>query len=479
MAHRHLMAVCVVCLLCADHLPCRLHVLAKDTNDVNIFSSDLERAKEMQGIPSANEFISLENDLYDRRKDKHRQKRHVGGHHETHHHHEHEVIEEMPEVTKNHIQRLFDFYNGDGSSLSVAGFERMMQNLRLKNLFNEQKSETCVNQNEFLEKMSHNHEHEHEHEEEEEEDHHDHNHSDIKISKDNMLSICPILLYFASVPNSTCLESSNFNLSIKPTNADNLVEMEDRGVVWLYSTLAIFLVSLCGLFGIAVIPIMDMHIYHHALQFLVALAVGTLAGDALLHLMPHAMMKLHEGQDMHQTMMSRGLAAMIAIVFFYFFERFLVMITEWRQRKEKRDKPSSRVRVMRDQETLTLNGAAPTCKHKYSSYPYCYDEITTETKDDHHEHQHIVEDSSAPNQQLITTQNETKKINGMINDPSNDIDNTTLTLSTSLDDGSIESNALCNNNKLQTIGNSVSLINSTAKNNHESIQEENYTIILR
>lgn len=26
------------------------------------------------------------------------------------------------------------------------------------------------------------------------------------------------------------------------------------------------------------------------------------------------------------------------------------------------------------------------CKHKYSSYPYCYGEITTETRDNHHEH---------------------------------------------------------------------------------------------
>lgn len=465
MAQRHFVAVCVVCLLCAEHLPCRLHVMATDAA-INIITSDLEKTYEVQGIPSASDNIPLDNDLYDRRKDKlkHRQKRHAP------HDHSHDITEELPQVTKIHIEKLFNYFSSDNESMNKGGFENMLKNLNLKDLFNNKK-DVCVKQDDFLEKMTH-----HKHDEHDEhEDHHDH-HSDIKITSDNLLSICPILLYYASHPTSnSCLESSNFNLSI--AEGESLINMEDRGDVWLYSTLAVFLVSLCGLFGIAVIPIMDMHIYHHALQFLVALAVGTLAGDALLHLMPHAMMPLYVGQDMHKTMMYRGLAAMAAIVFFYFFERFLVMITEWRQRKEKRDKKSSRVRVMRDNDTASLNGAATTtCKHKYSSYPYCYDEITMETKDDHHEHQHInnlnAEDSAL---HLITSQSELKKPNG--HDISNEIDNNTLTLSTSVEDASIESNALVNNNKMQPT-NPLSINNSHMKN-IDAMPEESYTIILR
>ena len=57
--------------------------------------------------------------------------------------------------------------------------------------------------------------------------------------------------------------------------------------VWGLSILAVIIISLVGLLGVAVIPIMQKVFYNHLLQFLVALAVGALSGDAMLHLIPH------------------------------------------------------------------------------------------------------------------------------------------------------------------------------------------------
>jgi zinc transporter 10 len=57
--------------------------------------------------------------------------------------------------------------------------------------------------------------------------------------------------------------------------------------VWGFSCLSVVVISLVGLLGVAVIPIMQKVFYNHLLQFLVALAVGALSGDALLHLIPH------------------------------------------------------------------------------------------------------------------------------------------------------------------------------------------------
>lgn len=45
--------------------------------------------------------------------------------------------------------------------------------------------------------------------------------------------------------------------------------------------------SMCGLFGAILIPIMQAILFQQLLNFLVAMAMGTLAGDALLHLLPH------------------------------------------------------------------------------------------------------------------------------------------------------------------------------------------------
>lgn len=488
MAHRHLMAVCVVCLLCAEHLPCKEHVLTPSSNIKNLVNN-------VQSVsPAADIRIPTRTAddpriyLYDKRKDKTkdadgvaitRRKRHAE--HELHHH------TETPEATKIYIKKLFSQYsNRNHNSMNVDEFEQMAKQLGLQNMLTDSlktsDNSTCMAGSVFLEKMTdqgNKHEHSEEH-------HESHNRfstfpENIELEAEHILSMCPILLYHIVNRNSPlegegCLNSSNFVSQIFDVQGN--IEMEPRSTVWLYSTLSIIGVSLCGLFGVAVIPIMEKRFYHQVLQFLVALAVGTLAGDALLHLLPHAMMPTHENQDLHRTMMFRGLAAVAGIVFFYFFERFLVMITEWRQKKQKREKPSSRVRVMRDPESVSLNNGSATCKHKYSSYPYCYDEIAMETKDDHHEHQHVQEEISSnrlkipEESRILVIQSlalDGTKINGAVADHGIDADNNTL--STSIDEGSIDGNALSNNNKL---------VNSAPiAEKKESLQEESYTIILR
>lgn len=63
---------------------------------------------------------------------------------------------------------------------------------------------------------------------------------------------------------------------------------------WIYASLSILVISATGLLGVAIVPLLKSAIFSHVLHFLVAVAVGTLCGDALLHLLPHAL-KSHGG----------------------------------------------------------------------------------------------------------------------------------------------------------------------------------------
>jgi len=84
-------------------------------------------------------------------------------------------------------------------------------------------------------------------------------------------------------------------------------------------------------------------------------------------------------------MIMKGLGCLGGILFFYVTEHALTMISEWRKSVEKKEpKKPSRAKVMRDPDSSVNNSVAGDrmCKQKYSSYPYCYDEITMNNKQD-------------------------------------------------------------------------------------------------
>ena len=59
-------------------------------------------------------------------------------------------------------------------------------------------------------------------------------------------------------------------------NEDDVHVHEDHGTnyrTWLFASLALFVISLCGIFGVLIIPIMQKIFYQHLLQFLIALGI--------------------------------------------------------------------------------------------------------------------------------------------------------------------------------------------------------------
>lgn len=131
------------------------------------------------------------------------------------------------------------------------------------------------------------------------------------------------------------------------------------------------------------------------------------------------MLTLASDDDGHTSMTWKGLIAALGIIFFFLTEKILTMIAEWRKRIQKRDDPPARVRVMRDMDSISINSlnGEKQCKHKYSSYPYCYDEITLTTKDDHHQHhQHGKENGLKQSSPLTKEKLCAKSLNDKAND---------------------------------------------------------------
>ncbi|CAH2245583.1 zinc transporter foi [Pararge aegeria] len=407
MSH-HLVTVCI-CLLCAAHT-CGSHIDPK--SDLQAFEPTLQVDQATFNLAKRR----IESKIrYDQRLQKIRQKR------------------DIRSVNPNeYVEKIFQIYGDDVSkTMNLTGFNRMLERLELPKLIagGQQKIENkkylyvngetkeevvnCVSSGELIATVNtrlkpHAHSHEG--------GNHDHETENL-LSEDTLKAMCPILLYQKVALSS--IELQGCIIETSQMAATNHKEETNMYAVWLYSSLSITAISACGLLGVAVIPIMHKTYYNHLLQFLVALAVGTLCGDALLHLMPHAMSPSHDhienaldAKVSHDDGMWKGLAAMLGVVFFYFTEKGLTVVVEWRKRRQKLedDKLPSRVRVLKDETVGGCSGGAKapvtnttshslmkifkrddkgdsttkTCKHKYSEYPYCYDEIDTDTHDEHH-----------------------------------------------------------------------------------------------
>lgn len=145
--------------------------------------------------------------------------------------------------------------------------------------------------------------------------------------------LCPALIY--QLDEKRCSEPQ-VNRHIHH-HSDGEEETTVDFKVWMYAFLGVLGISLTGLLSVAIVPLMQKVFYQTLIQFLVGLAVGSLTGDALLHLLPHAMSGHHhehseEGGD-GENYVWHGLAALGGIYLFLIVERFLSIHSNHKHRK--------------------------------------------------------------------------------------------------------------------------------------------------
>ncbi|XP_067651865.1 zinc transporter ZIP10-like [Haliotis asinina] len=159
-----------------------------------------------------------------------------------------------------------------------------------------------------------------------------------KVSKKDLLFMSPAILY--QLDNPHCRrrhdEPHHHHVEAKSTHSA-------AARVWGYSVAAVVVISLVGLLGVAVIPIMQKFFYNQLLQFLVAVAVGALTGDAMLHLLPHAIAggetaaRADEDHDRgHLDSVWKGLCGLLGIYFFFIVQRLMTILTGKRNKRRAR-----------------------------------------------------------------------------------------------------------------------------------------------
>ncbi|EEC13486.1 hypothetical protein IscW_ISCW009734 [Ixodes scapularis] len=225
---------------------------------------------------------------------------------------------EAPERYREHeyfLRKIFDKYGHNGV-MSFEGFEHLLENLGLAQIvFHDH--DLSLHRPEGATGFVNQHPH-HDHsgaafrgqsgdEGHDHEDHHGHSHN--KRSGD--------------APDAT---------------ENDVASRVGRGVpsqVWMYAFLGVLAISLCGLVSVAIVPLMKKVFYQTLIQFLVGLAIGSLTGDAMLHLLPHAMSGHHDHSEEGEgeEFVWHGLAALGGIYVFLIVERFLSIHSNHKHRK--------------------------------------------------------------------------------------------------------------------------------------------------
>lgn len=62
--------------------------------------------------------------------------------------------------------------------------------------------------------------------------------------------------------------------------------LRPRCAVWGFGMLAVFVISCCSLAGLVIVPFLSHALYHRLLMVFEGLAVGSLLGSAVFHLIP-------------------------------------------------------------------------------------------------------------------------------------------------------------------------------------------------
>ena len=156
------------------------------------------------------------------------------------------------------------------------------------------------------------------------------------------LALCNAIEFCYSRKNTTN-DDDNFDVvceafQFDPSEDDHLpavinTKRPETTLIWGYSVLCVTIISAMSVMGVGVLPFMSKSFYSSLLTTLIGLAVGSLSGSALFHLIPAAFSLSEVSFFPHHSYLNVSIMIFGGVYMFFVIERMLKMIMELKSRR--------------------------------------------------------------------------------------------------------------------------------------------------
>ncbi|XP_054159217.1 metal cation symporter ZIP14-like [Oppia nitens] len=142
-----------------------------------------------------------------------------------------------------------------------------------------------------------------------------------QLLSQSIVRLCPLILF--QLQEHQCIEQreSHYKTLNRPTS----------GAIWGFGILFVTIVSFCSLIGVGILPLLTKKTYDLVLNLFEGLAVGSLVGSAIFHLIPQAFNLNTSGSHVY---LWKALIIFGGIYLFFWSERIMKMVVEFRRKRK-------------------------------------------------------------------------------------------------------------------------------------------------
>ncbi|KAI1301311.1 Metal cation symporter ZIP14 [Halotydeus destructor] len=141
-----------------------------------------------------------------------------------------------------------------------------------------------------------------------------------------IVRLCPLMLF--QMHDDTCasnVDKERLITKLRPS----------RKAVWGFGLLFVTIISFCSLVGVALMPFLNKKSFITVLNICEGLAVGSLVGSSIFHLIPQSFNLLAE--DTNHSYLWKALIIFGGIYLFYWSERIMKLVVDYRRKKKIAD----------------------------------------------------------------------------------------------------------------------------------------------